>query len=211
MDPYKRTFQAWDELASQYQDKFMNLDLYNDTYDLFCKRIAKKNASVLEIGCGPGNIANYILSKQPDYNWLGTDVAPNMIALAKANVPSAHFEQLDCRNILTLSQKFDGIMCGFVIPYLKENDCQSLISECFQLLTTGGTLYLSAIEGDYKKSKNETSSDGKHTLFVYYYSEDYLTQLLKESGFESVQIVRKPYKKGDGSEWVHLICIAGKK
>lgn len=67
MNTSKSTIETWDKLASQYQDKFMNLDLYNDTYDLFCSRIVKKEASVLELGCGPGNITKYMLSKRPDF------------------------------------------------------------------------------------------------------------------------------------------------
>ncbi len=42
MDNYQLTFQTWDKLAQQYQEKFMELDLYNDTYDLFCQQIKKQ-------------------------------------------------------------------------------------------------------------------------------------------------------------------------
>ena len=28
MDRYKETFESWDKVASLYQDKFMNLDIY---------------------------------------------------------------------------------------------------------------------------------------------------------------------------------------
>lgn len=30
---YKETFEIWNKVASLYQEKFMNLDLYNDSYD----------------------------------------------------------------------------------------------------------------------------------------------------------------------------------
>lgn len=211
MDRYESTFRTWDQLATQYQDKFMNLDLYNDTYDLFCDYVKPKNATILEIGCGPGNITKYILTKRPDFKLLGTDVSPIMIELARKNIPSASFKIMDCRYMNELKQKFDGILCGFVIPYLTKDDVAKLIRDCASLLNNNGVLYLSAIEGDYRKSTEEKSSDGKHSVFVHYYDEEYLNATIKDYGFESIQFIRKPYQKADGSNWAHLICIANKK
>ncbi len=64
MDKYQETFQTLNKVAKIYQDKFMNLGLYNDSYDNFLDLITKANASVLEIGCGPGNITKYLLTKK---------------------------------------------------------------------------------------------------------------------------------------------------
>lgn len=50
MDKYKVTFETWNKIASLYQDKFMNLDAYNDTYDFICNSITKTSAKILEIG-----------------------------------------------------------------------------------------------------------------------------------------------------------------
>ncbi len=46
---------------------FMNLDLYNDSYDTFCDQVKIKNATILEIGCGPENITKYLLKKRLDF------------------------------------------------------------------------------------------------------------------------------------------------
>lgn len=66
MDKYEETFETWNNIASIYQDKFMKLDLYNDSYDYICTSISKQGANLLEIGCGPGNITKYLLSKRAD-------------------------------------------------------------------------------------------------------------------------------------------------
>ena len=88
MDSYQITFQTWNKVATLYQDKFMNVDLYNDTYDRFCELVEKPNPAIFEIGCGPGNITKYLLAKRPDFQIDAIDVAPNMIELAKANNPT---------------------------------------------------------------------------------------------------------------------------
>jgi 2-polyprenyl-3-methyl-5-hydroxy-6-metoxy-1,4-benzoquinol methylase len=70
----------------------MDLSLYDESYDDFCQLLQKKNASILEIGCGPGNVTKYLLGKRPDYKIHATDAAPSMLALAKINNPTAKVE-----------------------------------------------------------------------------------------------------------------------
>jgi trans-aconitate methyltransferase len=126
MDKYKETFETWNKVASLYQDKFMDLNLYNDTYDFICNLITKDKAKLLEIGCGPGNITKYLLSKRPDFNIFGIDIAPNMIELAKKNNPTASFAIMDSRHISDLETKYDRIVCGFCLPYLSQRTVKHL-------------------------------------------------------------------------------------
>ena len=207
MDRYQTTFATWDKIASLYQQYFMDLDLYNDTYDLFCDQIKTSNATILEIGCGPGNITWYLLSKRPDLVIDATDIAPNMITLAKQNNPAANCMVLDAREIHTLPNKYDGIMCGFCIPYLSQQDCRKLFLDCRNLLTPGAVFYCSALEGEHDHSGYESGSSGDKA-YVYYYEQDFLIELLAASGFEHIQCFRKPYQKKDGTAQTHLVLIA---
>lgn len=210
MDRKEQTIYNWNQVASLYQEKFMDFDLYDDTYDLFCELVEKKDAAILEIACGPGNITRYITSKRPDFKILATDVAENMIALAKINVPTAQFKVMNCSDIKQLSPGYDGIICGFVMPYLSKEDSKQLLTDAAELLHANGILYLSLIEDDYNKSRMETSSNGEYATFVYYHQEDYMKQALKESGLTPVQSIRKKYQSANGVESVHLVMIAKK-
>ena len=207
LDKYKTTFETWNKVASLYQEKFMDLDLYNDTYDLLCKQI-NSDANILEIGCGPGNITRYLLSKFPDLKMEGIDVAPAMIKLAKENNPFADFKVMDCREIDTLTKKYDAIVCGFCMPYLSKEDCEKLIKDSAILLNNGGIIYFSTIEGEYEKSGYEAGSRGDKA-YVYYHTEKHLKKTLKENNLELVELMRKEYPK-DGEMSVHIIFI-GKK
>ena len=211
MDHYKHTVQTWDKLASAYQDRFMDLDLYDDTYDRFCTLLEKQGASIFEIGCGPGNITRYLLNKRPDFKIKATDVAPSMLTLAKKNNPAVEVALMDCREIDQVKETYDGIVCGFCMPYLSKEDSLKFIKNCAGLLLTDGVLYFSAIEGDYKASDYESSSDGQYKVFVYYHEAHYLKQGLEENDFTLVDFVRKQYTKADGTATVHMIFIARKK
>ncbi|MCB0846279.1 MAG: methyltransferase domain-containing protein, partial [Bacteroidetes bacterium] len=84
-DKTKAVINVFDNGAQLYQDKFMNLDLYRNSLDLFCENQKQKDAQILDIACGPGNITRFILSKNPDYKILGIDLSSKMIELAKTN------------------------------------------------------------------------------------------------------------------------------
>ena len=45
----KESVETYNKSASNYQDKFMKMDLYNDTFDTFWELIERENSEILEI------------------------------------------------------------------------------------------------------------------------------------------------------------------
>jgi 2-polyprenyl-3-methyl-5-hydroxy-6-metoxy-1,4-benzoquinol methylase len=210
MDRYKETFETWNKIASSYQDRFMNLDLYNKSYDFVCHSIRKKEARILEIGCGPGNITKYLLSKRPDFHIYGIDIAPNMIQLAKRNNRAATFKVMDARRVGEIQTTFDGIICGFCLPYLSKSDGKKLIADTSDLLTEGGLIYISFVEGDPIQSGFQTGTTPDRVYF-YYYTLDQLKTWLFDKGFEVIKIFKVVYKKSETEEDMHTLVVAKKK
>jgi 2-polyprenyl-3-methyl-5-hydroxy-6-metoxy-1,4-benzoquinol methylase len=210
MDRYKETFETWNKLAQLYQDKFMDLDIYNDTYDFVCNCLDKPNPKILEIGCGPGNISKYLISKRPDFDILGIDIAPNMLELAKKNNPTANFALIDSRQISNLLTKFDGIVCGFCLPYLSHSDSKKLISDCSNLLNENGLIYLSFVEGDPIKSDYQVGSSGDR-IFFYFHNLSEVTEQLIENNFQEIAVTRVEYKKNETEIDSHTILTARKR
>lgn len=208
MDKYKETFDTWNNIASIYQDKFMDLNLYNDSYDFICNSVTKQKAKLLEIGCGPGNITKYLLSKRPDFDIFGIDIAPNMIELAKLNNPTANFEVMDSREINHLDTKYDGIICGFCLPYLSSNESNQLISNSYHLLNENGLLYLSFVEGDPDKSDFKVGSGGR-VYFQFHRLDDLKTQLIKIK-FDEIETFKVRYKTSEKEFDIHTILTAKK-
>ena len=201
------THQTWNKLAQVYQDKFMGLDLYNDTYDRFIELLPQPNASLLEVGCGPGNITRYLLEKRPDYNIIATDVAPNMIELARVNNPIADCRVIAATKIDQIHQTFQAILMGFCLPYLSKEEYASFLAQAHHLLESDGLLYVSTIEGEYYTSAMQTGSTGDQ-MQVYYYSEEDLRRLFLKHQFAVKEVMRKPYRRSDGGEEVHLVILA---
>lgn len=209
MDKIQMAVSVFDKNAQQYQDKYMDLDLYDDTYDFFCAQL-RPGASVLDIACGPGNISRYLLQKRPDLTILGIDLAPAMLVLAQQNCPAATFRIMDCREISRLDTKFDGIICGFGLPYLSREDAIKLIGDACGVLHPGGILYLSTMEDDYTQSGPQTSAATGDTLFMYFHEKDYLLQALETKGFTALSVQNKDFTTADGAVFKDLILIAQK-
>lgn len=208
MDQYKETFNTWNKIAELYQDKFMKLDLYNNTYDFFCDAIVKPNAKLLEIGCGPGNITKYLLNKNADFDILGIDIAPNMVELAKKNNPAADFVVMDTREMNTLTSKFDGIIAGFCLPYLSQTECDDLIYNSCELLNNNGVIYFSFVEGNAKDSGFKEGNAGR--VYFYYHNLNALKEQLIKSKFQEIETFKVAYKRSETESEMHTILIAKK-
>ena len=206
-DKSRAAAEVFNKQANTYQDKFMNVDLYHDSLDLFCDHIVK-GADILELACGPGNVTKYLLQKRPDLNILGTDLAPDMIALAQANNPQAKFQLMDCRDIGVLTGKYDAILCSFGLPYLSKEDAIRLIVDAAKLLRPGGVLYLSTMADDYSRSGYQTSGSGD-TIFVHYHEADYLRARMEDNGFELIDMRHQDFPAGP-TKTTDLIIVAKK-
>lgn len=210
MNRYSETRNTWNKVAQAYQEKFLSLELYNETYDTFCRLIDKDNPSILDLGCGPGNITKYLLSKRSDFNILGIDYASNMIELAKINIPEARFEVMDIRKIDRLRNEFDGIICGFCLPYLSYSEVEDLIKNCSRILSDAGIIYLSFVEGDPNQSGYQTGKTGDR-MYIYYHPQDRIQNILEDYHFSIISSLKKLYEKSEEKELLHTIMIAGKK
>jgi ubiquinone/menaquinone biosynthesis C-methylase UbiE len=207
MDKSKEAANIFNKLAEGYQEKFMNVDHYASTLNFFCESIKKENASILELACGPGNVTKFILNKRRDFKLFGTDLAPNMIELAKKNNPSAKFEVMDCRDMRNIQQKFDGILFAFGLPYLNKEEALKFISDSAKLLNKDGVLYLSTMEDDHSRSEYKKGSTGDE-IFMNFHEGTYLIKALEDSGFKILRLKRQDFKNSDGTMTVDLIIVA---
>ncbi len=197
---------TWNEVAQLYAENFMDLAIYNESYDAFCHSL-KEGARVLDIACGPGNIARYLLQKRPDLRLLGIDSAPNMIELAKKQVPTARFQLMNARKIGDLKTTFDAVIAGFYLPY--EADPESFFRDVGTVLRPGGFFYLSFVEGEPADSGWQQGSGGGRTWFCYHRLSEILSAL-KKYHFEECATSRVTFERKNGPDEQHTILIARK-
>jgi ubiquinone/menaquinone biosynthesis C-methylase UbiE len=208
-DRYLETHITWNKIAQLYEEKFMDLEIYTESYKRFCVLLSKAQASVLELGCGPGNITRHLLRLNPQFKILATDVSKNMLELAKKNNPAIDTQILDCRNLNTLKNTFDGIVCGFTLPYLSKEDVSTLIADCTKIMIEKGVLYLSFVEGNYEDSCFISGSSGDRTYF-YYHELNQIKEAVESNNLTLADHSHVTYKKTDGTIEIHTLIMAKK-
>lgn len=210
MNTYKITFKTWDAIVLAYERQFMDFNLYDDSYELFLSSLDKPNARILELGCGPGMITRFMIQRFPDLNYTASDVSAQMINRAESNVPQVKFKVLDCRNLSSIKQQVDGVICGFTLPYLSKEDRLKLVSDCAGLLSDKGILYLSYVAGDQTEPVCMTDKEGNSLYFYYHQTEEFKKEL-EVHDFELIDTINLVYKKKEGVEEEHTVIIARKK
>lgn len=212
MDHTKNTISIFDRYAREYEAKYMDLIDYQESLDLFCTHLEKKQGKILDIGCGPGNLCRYIKQKCSHVHILGIDLSSKMLELARMNNPEDQFMTLDCRDIRVIDQTFEAVLCGFCLPYLSKEEAIQLISDVSGLLIPGGVFYLSTLEDDYGKSGYEGSESGAEGfLYIYYHQSDYLLNAMRENGFEILDLKRRPNQEEEDAAKKNLVILARKR
>lgn len=198
-------YEVFNDNAQAYHDKFMEVDTYDGSIRKFCESLPGKH--ILELGCGPGNVTKRMLDHDPEFRVLATDIAPNMLALAKAVNPQIETATLDAKDISTLESQYDGIMCAFTLPYLNKEEAVQFIRVVSRKLNDGGVLYLSTMEDDNEKSGPRKSGSGLYTLVQNFHECAYLTEAFVSSGFDVILTERHVYEEDDGRVTTDLILI----
>jgi cyclopropane fatty-acyl-phospholipid synthase-like methyltransferase len=208
-DTYQEIIDTWESSALLYEKSFMNLKLYNDSYDKFSELIGNSPTRVLEIGCGPGNITKFLIKHNNKMSIIATDVSMNMVQLAQKNNPTADCRPMDARDLSSLNQTFDGIVAGFILPYLLQKDGELFLKNCVDALEKNGVLYLSFVAGKNSNSTYIKGSTGNQ-MFFSYYPLDQVIGTLQKYGMEILETQKVPYIYMERIKEVHTILIAKK-
>jgi ubiquinone/menaquinone biosynthesis C-methylase UbiE len=120
MDKTKIAVAVFEKHAKMYQEKFMDVSVYQESLDFFLRHLKHNNGSILEIACGPGNVTKNLLDKNPTLKILATDLSPNMLALAKENNPSADFKLMDGRSVALLKKNSPELFAAFFYPIYRK-------------------------------------------------------------------------------------------
>lgn len=158
-------------LANVYHEIYQTLFDYDEEFKFYDKHLREnKVQSVLEVGCGTGNLAKRLVNAE--YNYWGIDLFDEMLEIAKRTAPNAKFNQADVRDF-DLQKQFDcAIITGRSISYLTENIGLLNAFNCInRSLKTGGMLMFDAIDAEKMfKNFNDEKVD---TLTVKYETNDY--------------------------------------
>lgn len=154
------------------------------------KGFLPENASILEIGSGPGTDWNIL---KQDFEVVGSDNSDEFLHHLRTGNPSGQFLGLDAVTLET-DQKFDGIYSNKVLHHLKDDELKDSIQRQHSILNPGGIICHSFWEGE--------GSEIFKGLFVNYHTETAL-----KSSFADFEILLiEPYQEFEANDSLLLIA-----
>lgn len=140
-----------------------------------------KDDSILELGCGPGYILNYLSTKGFN-NVKGIDISQEQVDLAKSR--SLNAETADVFHFLSgEKEKYKVILALDFIEHFTKQELLNLFPLIYESLSKDGVLLLQTPNGQGLFSGQVIYGDLTHmTIFA----QDSLTNILQLTGFKDI-------------------------
>ena len=195
MDETQTTIHSYNQNAKAYADKFMCHEPYTKQAKAFAE-LLRSGDSVLDIGCGPGNVAKQLLSAK-SLQITGIDLSDEMVKLASANVPSGRFYCQDIRQAEYVTGSFDAVVLSFSIVHLKDAQADELLRKAISWTKKNGYLFVSFMAG--KVAGFEQTSFSRQPIFFNYFDHGRIAKLLSEHGMEIIHSEQQDYHEPNGT------------
>ncbi|MBU0679620.1 MAG: class I SAM-dependent methyltransferase [Verrucomicrobia bacterium] len=134
--------------------------------------------SILDVGCGFGDMIDYLKNRGLDVEYTGVDINPAILEVARERHPDARFE---CRDIVTapFDEQFDYVFQSGAFNHRVEDNREfvwSMMQEMYRLCRRGMAFNLLTSYVDYQDD----------SLF-YFRPEDYLPLAKKLSRYVTLR------------------------
>ncbi|MBI5563152.1 MAG: class I SAM-dependent methyltransferase [Deltaproteobacteria bacterium] len=113
------------------------------------RRLCKPGSSFVDVGCGVGNILEFIRNETPIENLCGIDVSENCLREARARVNCETYAGsiVDARFVSGIKKRFDFVMLAAVLHHLIgpakrecRRMCEAAVANSLSLVKDGGYL-----------------------------------------------------------------------
>ena len=133
-------------LAKVYHEIYQSLFNYDEEFAFYDEQLKiNKVKSVVEIGCGTGNLAKRLVAA--DYDYVGIDLFQEMLDIAVENAPNITFIQGDVRKFRLPETSDCVLITGRSISYLTSNQDILQAFDCInKCLKPNGILMFDAID-----------------------------------------------------------------
>lgn len=160
----KQYYEAYDDRYLQVHGS--DLQWFSDSPSAIVRQVMERfgisaDASILELGCGEGRDAGFLLNQ--GFNVTATDISPAAVDYCAEKYPrfAAHFQVLDCV-AGKMEEKFDFIYAVAVVHMLVEDDHRALFYRFIRKHLNEGGIGLVCTMGDgtvERKSDISTAFD----------------------------------------------------
>jgi len=177
---------TYNKIAKKYEEEAKQDWKDKKHVDLFLKYL-KKNASILDIGCGTGELIKYYSDR--GFVITGLDISEKMIKISKEKVPSASFIKTSLYDIHKIEEKFDAISATFVLVNIPKEKIDEVIKKVYEKLNKGGVFFI-VFTIALKEGLQQEPLDNSCKYYAINYSNEEIIDILKNNGFKILESIK---------------------
>lgn len=177
----RELYEASADKYAQMMDAEIDLPVYADTLERFCRRVADVSGPIVDAACGSGHMLARIRERYDQTrDLIGVDLSPRMVAITAERLGSGGRAVLgDMTHLSTLPDgSAAGLVNFFALHHLGPAEVRGALREWHRVLAHRGQLIVAAWEGagaiDY----------GEHSdVIALRYRADELRSWAEDAGF----------------------------
>lgn len=190
--------QAYASVAELYIELFgTRQQVHADDLAFIGRHLAGQPGTVLDLGCGPGHITDYLRSVGVDAT--GIDMVPEFVAHAQAAHPSGSYQLGSFENLAAANHSVAGILAWGSLIHLPPHDLDGVLAEFQRVMAPAGTLVLAIFVGD------EVAAFDHKVVTAYRWPVDEFSERLAQAGFREVERLQRP---SEGASRPHAAIAA---
>ncbi len=171
---------SWNKVAPWYQELLSKADSYQNTVILpnLLRLLGPiKNKTILDLACGQGFFSQALLNEGA--HMVGADAAPDLIALAKKNIPNGTFHTSSADHLPFIKDgSCDAVIIILAIQNIKPVD--GVFTEVKRVLKPGGRLLLVLNHPAFRIPKQSSWGWDAETTTQYRRLDRYMSEMTNE-------------------------------
>lgn len=194
----KQVERAYASVADLYIELFgTRQQVHVDDLAFIGRHLSGRPGTVLDLGCGPGHITDYLRSLGVDAQ--GIDMVPEFIAHAKAAHPNGKYQLGSMEKLDIADHSVAGILAWYSLIHVPPQDLGGVLGEFRRVMAPAGTLVVGFFDAD------EVGPFDHKVATAYRWPVDEFSERLARAGFTVVEHLRRP---SDGTHRPHAAIAA---
>lgn len=153
-------------------------------------RVALEGGPVVEVGCGPGHVTDYLATLGADAT--GLDLSPGMVEEARRRFPDGQYEVGDLRRLMrpTNADGWYAVLAWYSLIHLAASELPEAVASLTRPLRPGGLLVLALHAGSGVRHHDEWFEHPVTLDFVFHEPAE-VVPVLEQAGLVDVEWYRR--------------------
>ncbi len=178
------------EYAARFDDELAHKPLDRALLDYFAAQVSA-HGTIADIGCGPGQIGNYLHKR--GLKVVGIDLSPQMVAIAQQIHQELIFQQGSMLALDAADNTWAGIVAFYSLIHIQPADVPRALGEFLRCLQPGGLLLVAFHLGQDIVHLDEWWGQDV-SLDFRFFTWDTIERAILAAGFEiEARLERRPY------------------